>query len=79
MRDELDRTMKSDCVEKSRQARNAATGRSCADRVESTRAHFPETKAEDVFGALPYAGPPKTIEDMKAGVPAEVKRRRKRD
>lgn len=36
---------------------------------------FAETRPEDVFGALPYKGKPKTIADMDAGVLAEAKRR----
>ena len=36
---------------------------------------FAETRPEDVFGALPYKGTPKTIEEMDAGVLAEAKRR----
>jgi len=36
---------------------------------------FAETRPEDVFGALPYQGEPKSIEDMDAGVLAEAKRR----
>ncbi len=35
---------------------------------------FPPTRAEDVFGMLGkyYSGPPKTIEEMNAGIEAEV-------
>ena len=36
---------------------------------------FAPTRVEDVYGCLPYAGPPKTPEDMDAGIAAEVKRR----
>lgn len=36
---------------------------------------FAETRPEDVFGALPYKGKPKTIAEMDAGVLAEAKRR----
>lgn len=36
---------------------------------------FAPTLIEDVYGCLPYAGPPKTLEDMDAGIAAEVKRR----
>ena len=51
--------------------------------VESTRdgvtlkpvPSFPETKPEDVFACLAYKGPTKTLEDMDAGVVAEVRRR----
>ena len=37
--------------------------------------HFPETKPEEVFASLPTAGPPKTLEQMDAGILAEAKRR----
>jgi len=40
---------------------------------------FPPTRPEDVFGSLPYQGKPKTIEDMNAGITAEVLRRYARD
>jgi AbrB family looped-hinge helix DNA binding protein len=36
---------------------------------------FAPTRTEDVFGSLPYAGAPKTLEEMDAGVAAEAKRR----
>jgi AbrB family looped-hinge helix DNA binding protein len=36
---------------------------------------FAPTRIEDVYGCLPYSGPPKTLEDMEAGIAAEVKRR----
>lgn len=36
---------------------------------------FAPTKPEDVFGCLTYAGPPKSLEDMEAGVAAEARRR----
>ncbi len=39
---------------------------------------FPPTRPEDVFASIPYKGPPKTIEEMDAGVMAEVKRRHAR-
>ena len=39
---------------------------------------FPPTKPEDVFASLPYDGPPKSIEEMDAGIMAEVKRRHDR-
>ena len=39
---------------------------------------FPPTRPEDVFGSLPYDGPPKSIEEMDAGIMAEVKRRHDR-
>jgi AbrB family looped-hinge helix DNA binding protein len=40
---------------------------------------FPPTKPEDVFNSLRYEGPPKTLEEMDAGIAAEVKRRHARD
>ena len=40
---------------------------------------FSRTRPEDVFASLPYAGAPKTIDDMKAGIVAEAKRRHARD
>ncbi|HWB49267.1 MAG TPA: AbrB/MazE/SpoVT family DNA-binding domain-containing protein [Stellaceae bacterium] len=50
-----------------------------ADGVLLRRARvFPETRPEDVFGSLRYEGPPKTIEEMDAGIVAEVKRRHAR-
>ena len=39
---------------------------------------FASTRPEDVAGMLAYSGPPKTIEEMDAGIKAEVKRRRAR-
>jgi AbrB family looped-hinge helix DNA binding protein len=33
---------------------------------------FPPTRPEDVFGCLPYDGPPKTLEDMEAAITAEI-------
>jgi AbrB family looped-hinge helix DNA binding protein len=35
---------------------------------------FPPTRPEDVFGMLRYRGTPKTLEEMDAGIAAEVKR-----
>lgn len=50
-----------------------------ADGVLLRRAPvFPRTRPEDVFGMLKYDGPPKTIEEMDAGITAEVKRRHAR-
>jgi AbrB family looped-hinge helix DNA binding protein len=40
---------------------------------------FPPTQPSDVFGCLPRRGKAKTIEEMKAGVLAEAKRRHARD
>ena len=39
---------------------------------------FPLTRPEDVFGCLPYSGPPKTLEEMDAGITEEVKARHAR-
>ena len=39
---------------------------------------FPPTRPEDVYGSIPYDGPPKTIEEMDAGVMEEVRRRHAR-
>lgn len=40
---------------------------------------FPPTLPEAVYGCLPHPGPPKTLEEMDAGVSAEVRRRHARD
>jgi AbrB family looped-hinge helix DNA binding protein len=40
---------------------------------------FKPTRSEDVFGSLKVAGPPKTLEEMDAGVVAETRRRYARD
>lgn len=42
-------------------------------------AAFAATKVEDVFGSLPRLGPPMTLEEMDAGVAAEIRRRHARD
>ena len=39
---------------------------------------FAPTCPEDVFGCLPYSGKPKSVEQMDAGVAAEVKQRHAR-
>lgn len=39
---------------------------------------FPPTRMEDVFGMLKYDGPPKTLEEMEAGIAAEVRERHAR-
>jgi AbrB family looped-hinge helix DNA binding protein len=39
---------------------------------------FPPTRPENVFGMLRYRGAPKSIEQMDAGIVAEVKRRHAR-
>jgi AbrB family looped-hinge helix DNA binding protein len=36
---------------------------------------FASTRPEDVFGLLAYAGPPKTVEEMNAGIADEAMRR----
>jgi AbrB family looped-hinge helix DNA binding protein len=36
---------------------------------------FPVTHPDDVYGVLAYSGPPKTIEEMDAGVAEEARRR----
>jgi AbrB family looped-hinge helix DNA binding protein len=40
---------------------------------------FPETRPEDVRGMLAYKGPPKTLEEMDAGVLEEAHRQYVRD
>jgi hypothetical protein len=40
---------------------------------------FKPTNADDVFGSLAVAGPPKTIEEMDAAVLAEAGRRHARN
>ncbi|MPR11765.1 AbrB/MazE/SpoVT family DNA-binding domain-containing protein [Microvirga tunisiensis] len=40
---------------------------------------FAPTQPDDVYGSLPYQGPPKTLEDMEASIVAEAKRRHARD
>lgn len=40
---------------------------------------FAPTRPKDVYGSLKVKGPPKTIEEMDAGVLAEAKRRHARD
>jgi AbrB family looped-hinge helix DNA binding protein len=39
---------------------------------------FPATRPEDVAGMLAYKGAPKSLDDMKAGIEAEVRRRHAR-
>jgi AbrB family looped-hinge helix DNA binding protein len=39
---------------------------------------FERTRPEEVFGMLPHRGPPKTVEEMRAGIEAEVRRRHAR-
>ncbi|KUM26607.1 AbrB family transcriptional regulator [Mesorhizobium loti] len=40
---------------------------------------FAQTRPEEVFGALPHRGRPKTLEEMDEGVLAEARRRHARD
>ena len=40
---------------------------------------FKVTRPDEVFGSLKVAGPPKTLEEMDAGVAAEARRRYARD
>ncbi len=40
---------------------------------------FAPARPEEVFGSLPHEGPPKTLEDMQAGIAAEARRRHARD
>lgn len=40
---------------------------------------FKLTQSDDVFGSLKVGGPPKTLEEMDAGVAAEARRRHARD
>lgn len=41
--------------------------------------HFTLTESERVFGSLPAAGAPRSIEEMEAGILAEARRRHARD
>lgn len=40
---------------------------------------FEPTRPDEVFGSLKVSGPPKTLEEMDAGVTAEARRRYARD
>jgi AbrB family looped-hinge helix DNA binding protein len=40
---------------------------------------FAPSRMEDVFASLPYAGAPKTLEEMDAAIAAEVRRRHARN
>jgi AbrB family looped-hinge helix DNA binding protein len=40
---------------------------------------FAPTRPEDVFASLAASGPPKTLDEMKAGIAAETKRRHARN
>ena len=39
---------------------------------------FPPTRPDEVFGCLAHHGPPKTVDEMSAGIEAEVRRRHAR-
>ena len=39
---------------------------------------FPATKPKDVFASLPYAGKPKSLDEMEAGIAIEARRRHAR-
>ncbi|HEX5327552.1 MAG TPA: AbrB family transcriptional regulator [Acetobacteraceae bacterium] len=39
---------------------------------------FAPTRPEEVFGCLPHQGPPKTLDEISAGIEAEVRRRHAR-
>lgn len=54
-------------------------GETADDAVPKSALTFAATRPEDVFGALPYRGKPKSIARMDAGVLAEAKRRHVRD
>ncbi len=47
--------------------------------LRPVRAVFAATRAEDVFGCLPREGEAKSVEQMEAGIAAEVRRRHARD
>jgi len=61
----------------------AGTGLTVEDTAEGVLLKaaplFPVTRLEDVFGSLPRSGPPMTIEEMDAGIAAEIRRRHARD
>ena len=40
---------------------------------------FAPTRPEDVFASLAFEGPPKTLDEMEAGIAAEAKRRHVRN
>jgi AbrB family looped-hinge helix DNA binding protein len=40
---------------------------------------FAPTRPNDVFGSLSHAGPPKTLEEMEAGIAKEARRRHARN
>ncbi len=39
---------------------------------------FPPSEPGEVFGSLPWQGPPQTVEDMHAAIAAEIQRRHDR-
>lgn len=47
--------------------------------LKSLTTAFAPTRPENVFGCLPYTGKPKTVEQMNAGIAAEIRRRHARD
>lgn len=49
------------------------------DAVQKSAPTYAATRPEDVFGALPYRGKPKSIARMDAGILAAAKRRHVRD
>ena len=61
----------------------AGTGLTVEDTAEGVLLKaaplFPVTRLDDVFGSLPRSGPPMTIEEMEAGIAAEIRRRHARD
>lgn len=54
-------------------------GATADNAVQKSAPTFAVTWPEDVFGALPYRGKPKSIARMDAGILAEAKRRHVRD
>jgi AbrB family looped-hinge helix DNA binding protein len=40
---------------------------------------FQPTRPEEVFGSLPHNGPPKTLDEMRAGIEAEARSRHDRN
>ena len=54
-------------------------GAAADDAVPKSAPTFAATRPEDVFGALPYKGKPKSIARMDAGILAEAKRRHVRN
>jgi hypothetical protein len=48
------------------------------DNLSKAETLFSPTRIEDVFGSIPYKGPPKTLADMDAAITAEAKHRHAR-